>query len=85
MNKKAVDATLAELKEIKYPPSWKNAPLKEKQVDLSKPQFIREIADVMNAQEGDNLPVSKFTPGGISHWEELLMKKEDLLLMFLRG
>ncbi len=65
MNKKAVDSTLAELKEIKYPSSWKQAPLKEKQVDLSKPEFIREIADIMNAQEGDTLPVSKFTPGGI--------------------
>lgn len=65
MNKKAVDSAIAELKEIKYPASWKDAALKEKQIDLSKPEFIKEIADVMNAQEGDNLPVSKFTPGGI--------------------
>jgi len=65
MNKKAVDLAQAELKEIKYPTSWKDTPLKEKQVDLAKPEFVREIADIMNAQEGDDLPVSKFTPGGI--------------------
>lgn len=65
MNKKAVDSTLAELKEIKYPSNWKDAPLKEKQIDLSKPLFIREVAEIMNTQEGDNLPVSKFTPGGV--------------------
>ncbi|EKE20726.1 MAG: hypothetical protein ACD_7C00499G0002, partial [uncultured bacterium] len=65
MNNKAVDQTLSRLKEIKYPFSWRDAPLKEKQVDLSRPEFVREIEDVMNAQEGDTLPVSKFIPGGI--------------------
>lgn len=65
MNNNAVDLSIAGLKEIKYPSSWKDSSLKEKEIDLSKPEFIREIADVMNAQEGDNLPVSKFVPGGV--------------------
>ncbi|NGX62926.1 MAG: Pyruvate synthase [Candidatus Anoxychlamydiales bacterium] len=64
MNKKAVDAALSELKEIKYPVSWRDAPLKEKEVDLSKPEFITKIADVMERQEGDSLPVSSFEAGG---------------------
>ena len=64
MNKKAVDAALSELKEIKYPSSWKDISVKENEVDLSKPEFVRKIADVMDAQEGDTLPVSAFDPGG---------------------
>ena len=64
MNKKAVDAALSELKEIKYPSSWKDISVKENEIDSSKPDFVRNIADVMDAQEGDSLPVSAFDPGG---------------------
>ncbi|MFA6118502.1 MAG: pyruvate:ferredoxin (flavodoxin) oxidoreductase [Parachlamydiales bacterium] len=64
MNKDAVDSALNNLIEVKYSPTWKDAALKEKQIDLSKPEFIRKIADVMNVQEGDSIPVSSFTPGG---------------------
>ncbi|NGX36683.1 MAG: hypothetical protein K1000chlam1_01535, partial [Candidatus Anoxychlamydiales bacterium] len=65
MNKKVVDMAANELKEIKYPSSWKDIPLVKKEIDTSRPEFIRDIADVMEAQEGDRLPVSKFKPGGI--------------------
>jgi pyruvate-ferredoxin/flavodoxin oxidoreductase len=65
MNKKVVDLTQQELKEIRYPSSWKEAPLKEKQINPLRPKFVKEVVDVMNAEEGDSLPVSKFTPGGI--------------------
>ena len=65
MNKKAVDLSEQELKEIKYPSSWKDIALEKQEIDASRPAFIRDIADVMEAQEGDSLPVSKFAPGGI--------------------
>ena len=65
MNKKAVDASLEELKEIKYPREWDRAPLKEKEFYLPRPDFVKHVADVMNAQEGDVLPVSSFAPGGV--------------------
>ncbi|MBN2479282.1 MAG: pyruvate:ferredoxin (flavodoxin) oxidoreductase [Parachlamydiales bacterium] len=65
MNKNAVDSALKELKEIKYPSSWKEAPLKEREVDMSRPEFIKEVVDVLSALEGDVLPVSKFTRAGV--------------------
>ncbi len=64
MNLDAVDQTLANLEEIKYPESWKNAtgeaiPAK----DL--PDFIKDVMIPMNSQKGDYLPVSAFEPDGI--------------------
>lgn len=59
MNYEAVDKGIEELKEIKYPESWKD--LKdEKEEKKETTKFFEEIAEVMNAQKGDTLPVSKF-------------------------
>ncbi|MDG6220060.1 MAG: pyruvate:ferredoxin (flavodoxin) oxidoreductase, partial [Candidatus Thermoplasmatota archaeon] len=64
MNQDAVDKALDGLVEIKYPETWKNAPLEEKgQPGL--PAFVSDVMNPINAQEGHKLPVSKFTPGGI--------------------
>ncbi|MBI5346437.1 MAG: pyruvate:ferredoxin (flavodoxin) oxidoreductase [Chlamydiae bacterium] len=64
-NQSALDEAIKGLTEVKYPSSWEEAPLEEKEIDLSRPEFIRKVVDTMNAQEGDVLPVSSFTPGGI--------------------
>ena len=59
MNYEAVDKGIEELKEIKYPESWKD--LKDgKEEKKETTKFFEEIAEVMNAQKGDTLPVSKF-------------------------
>ena len=59
MNYEAVDKGIEELKEIKYPESWKD--LKDDEVEKKETtKFFEEIAEVMNAQKGDTLPVSKF-------------------------
>ena len=59
MNYEAVDKGIEELKEIKYPESWKD--LKDEKEDKKETtKFFEEIAEVMNAQKGDTLPVSKF-------------------------
>ncbi|NLA71394.1 MAG: pyruvate:ferredoxin (flavodoxin) oxidoreductase, partial [Clostridiaceae bacterium] len=59
MNYKAVDAGIAQVHEIKVPESWRD--LEETAVKFREaPAFVMEIADVMNRQEGDNLPVSAF-------------------------
>ena len=59
MNYQAVDKGIEELKEIKYPESWKD--LKdEKEEKKETTKFFEEVAEVMNAQKGDTLPVSKF-------------------------
>ncbi len=64
-NKNAVDCSIAELKEIKYPSSWENAELKEKEIDLSRPDFIKNVIDVIGKLEGDSLPVSSIEAGGV--------------------
>ena len=59
MNYQAVDKGIEELKEIKYPESWKD--LKDDVVEKKETtKFFEEVAEVMNAQKGDSLPVSKF-------------------------
>ena len=64
MNWKAVDAALEHLKEIKYPSNWTDL-IPEKPEEKDEPEFVREVMRPMLAQQGDKLPVSKFTPGGI--------------------
>ena len=65
MNQKAVDLALERLEEVNYPESWADAPMEEEKEEVvEKPEFIKKVADVMNAQQGDKLPVSAFTPGG---------------------
>jgi pyruvate-ferredoxin/flavodoxin oxidoreductase len=64
MNWKAVDAALENIKEISYPSSWVKA-LPEKIKEANLPDFIKNVMCPMNAQQGDKLPVSAFTPGGI--------------------
>lgn len=59
MNYAAVDAGIDSYREFKVPAEWKDAqdearPLRE------VPDFIANVADVMNAQKGDTLPVSTF-------------------------
>ncbi|MCK9350531.1 MAG: pyruvate:ferredoxin (flavodoxin) oxidoreductase [Clostridiales bacterium] len=59
MNYRAVDAGIEQVKEVEVPESWRNA--EDAPVALRDvPRFISDIADVMNRQEGDSLPVSVF-------------------------
>jgi pyruvate-ferredoxin/flavodoxin oxidoreductase len=68
MNKKAVQKGISELVKVEIPESWKNAVDDENAnsglavpfTEDEKPDFIKNIADVMNRQEGDSLPVSAF-------------------------
>jgi pyruvate-ferredoxin/flavodoxin oxidoreductase len=63
MNNQAIDSALKNLLKIPYPASWVKLKEESKQQE-EKPDFIKKIADVMNAQKGDTLPVSVFAPGG---------------------
>ncbi len=63
-NMKGVEKALEALEEIKYPSSWKDLP-EDKPSDKNYPDYIKNIASKINAYEGDLLPVSAFTPGGI--------------------
>jgi pyruvate-ferredoxin/flavodoxin oxidoreductase len=64
MNWDAVDASSKNINKITYPESWKNLTV-EKPVKRDEPEFVSEVMRPMLAQQGDKLPISKFTPGGL--------------------
>ncbi len=59
MNNGAIDKGIEALHEVKVPADWANAE-DEKVEAKDVPAFITEVQNVMNRQEGDKLPVSKF-------------------------
>eukprot|EP01107_Rhizomastix_libera_P002311 TRINITY_DN13_c0_g1_i5.p1 TRINITY_DN13_c0_g1~~TRINITY_DN13_c0_g1_i5.p1 ORF type:complete len:1625 (+),score=488.79 TRINITY_DN13_c0_g1_i5:200-5074(+) len=64
MNVKAVDQSIENLVAVEIPASWANAPLEE-EAKKDAPQFVRELLWPQLAMQGNSIPVSKFTPGGI--------------------
>ena len=64
MNHAAVDATVANLMEIKYPAAWAQAGEMGKAAKKD-PDWVRNVMRPILAQQGDKLPVSKFAPDGI--------------------
>jgi pyruvate-ferredoxin/flavodoxin oxidoreductase len=59
MNNQAIDSGIEALVKVDVPASWANA-MDEAAAAREVPEFIGNIADVMNRQEGDKLPVSAF-------------------------
>lgn len=81
MNYAAVDAggEVQNVLKISIPEEWKGIELKEeqKQETAERPAFIKKVVDVMNAQKGDDLPVSTFKgredgtfPAGTTKYEK---------------
>jgi pyruvate-ferredoxin/flavodoxin oxidoreductase len=64
MNFAAVDNTLDNLVEIKYPESWADAGDQPVSVK-NEPEFVTNVMRPILAQQGDKLPVSAFRPDGI--------------------
>jgi pyruvate-ferredoxin/flavodoxin oxidoreductase len=64
MNHDAVDKTLDNLMEIKYPASWTDA-TPSTAVAKDEPDFVKNVMRPILAQQGDKLPVSAFRPDGI--------------------
>lgn len=76
MNKAAVDRG-GDLEEIKIPAEWKNIEMKAKTDDRDIPDFIKNVVEPINAQKGDDLPVSAFAgredgsfPAGTTAYEK---------------
>lgn len=76
MNNKAVDMGITELKKIAIPEAWALAADENKEADHT-PDFIKNILEPMNRQEGDKLPVSAFVgsedgtfPQGTARYEK---------------
>lgn len=79
MNYAAVDAGGKEgnLVKVEVPVAWKSLPDDAPVHDEKRPEFVRKVVDVMNAQKGDDLPVSAFKgredgtfPCGTSKYEK---------------
>ena len=60
MNCQAVDAGINSLVKVDVPASWANATEPSKESDTEEPAFIKDILRPMNAQKGNDLPVSAF-------------------------
>ncbi len=75
MNYAAVDRGIKNIEQFEIPEDWINA--KDDGKNGNVPQFIEEVLEPINKQEGDNIPVSKFTniedgtfPSGTSAYEK---------------
>ena len=75
MNYEAVEKGMSSIVKIDIPQDWKTA--KDSVEDRNEPEFITNILRPMNAQEGDNLPVSAFNgiedgtfPNGTAAYEK---------------
>ncbi len=60
MNNSAVDRGGEELEEVEVLKEWEKLDARKEKEDKNRPEFIREVADVINRLEGDDLPVSAF-------------------------
>ncbi len=60
MNYAAVDAGAKNVITVDVPAEWANIDVKEDAVDADRPEFISKVVDVINAQDGNSLPVSTF-------------------------
>jgi len=64
MNMEAVDKTLENLVKIKVPAAWKKGERQETTVEKTT-AFVDNVMRKINAQGGDDLPVSVFSPDGV--------------------
>ncbi|MGL4370108.1 MAG: pyruvate:ferredoxin (flavodoxin) oxidoreductase, partial [Spirochaetota bacterium] len=59
-NNAAVDKGSGEIVKVDVPADWKNLTPKAKELPAEYPDFVKKIADPVNCQMGDDLPVSTF-------------------------
>jgi pyruvate-ferredoxin/flavodoxin oxidoreductase len=76
MNYDAIDRG-GDVTKVNIPASWASLEVAPPVVDEKKPEFIRNVADVINGQRGDDLPVSAFVgredgtfPAGTAAYEK---------------
>ena len=77
MNYAAVDAGGQNIVKVEVPQEWKNLEGKEVKQERNVPDFIKNVCDPINAQNGDSLPVSAFIgredgtfPAGTTEYEK---------------
>lgn len=60
MNNAAVDAGIRSVIPVDIPDEWEHATTGGSIAKVPRPEFVEKVCDVMNRQEGDDLPVSTF-------------------------
>ena len=60
MNFAAVDAGGKNVVKVEVPKEWKNIKVAGENGQTDRPEYIAKVVDVINAQQGDDLPVSTF-------------------------
>jgi pyruvate-ferredoxin/flavodoxin oxidoreductase len=77
MNNKAVDRALDALVKVDVPAEWSSAEAVKEEEEVDVPEFVKNVVEVVNRQEGDKLPVSTFVgredghfPPGLSKYEK---------------
>ncbi|MGQ8337816.1 pyruvate:ferredoxin (flavodoxin) oxidoreductase [Sunxiuqinia sp. A32] len=60
MNFAAVEAGGKNVVKVDVPSEWKTIKLEEEVAATDRPEYISEFVDIINAQKGNSLPVSKF-------------------------
>ena len=69
LNYKAIDAGGNLLHKVEVKPEWKALKDDVKAEDDKRPAFVKNLADIVNAIEGDSLPVSAFMDYEDAHME----------------
>ena len=77
LNYKAIEIGAEGLVKVEVDPAWANLPVEEKVVEADRPDFVKNIADPVNAIKGYDLPVSAFAdyadgtiPAGTAAYEK---------------
>ena len=71
MNYAAVDAGATAVEKVEIPSEWASLVVEEAaaSVDMSRPEFVRNVVDPINALKGDLLPVSAFNGREDGTWD----------------
>ncbi len=80
MNISAIDQTIENLVEIKYPESWKNASGK-RPAKSPAPEFVEKVMRPAQSQKGNQLPVSAFTPDGVFPTDTAKYEKRGVAIL----
>lgn len=60
LNHEAIDKGVTGLMEVTVDKAWSDLTPERSEIDMSRPEFVRNIADAINVDQGNSLPVSAF-------------------------
>ena len=80
MNMNAIDKSLANLREVKYPAEWAKATSSPKFSPIDDP-YYKDYIHPIELKLGDNLPVSSFEVTGSSHTDTSKYEKRNVATM----